>query len=346
MASITLPAGLPEKVKTILQPDIQTTKLILTETPFPLPLNADDVLVRVHAAAPCNGELMWAKMFPEMFPKDKLHVPCQDLAGTVVSAQPDSGFAVGDDVFCRVDATRSGAGREYTIAKNRELAHKPKSLSWVDAAATPLSSLTAWQALFVHGTLDAAGIRGDAAAREQNGKQRVLITGAGGGVGGWAVQLAALAGAGVVVAVCGPDKEATVKQLGATEVLNYRETSVREWATADAGRQVDLVVDCIGGETLAGCWIAMKEGGTLISVNTPPDMVKPAELNKKLAKNLFFIVDPYGKNLEEIATLMEAGKVKPLVDSVWEMNDFQKAFERLEEGHAKGKIIIKISPEA
>ncbi|RYP29798.1 hypothetical protein DL767_006539 [Monosporascus sp. MG133] len=346
MASITLPAGLPEKVKTILQPDIRTTKLILTETPFPRPLDPDDVLVRVHATAPCNGELMWAQMEPKLIPDNKLPVPCQDLAGTVVSAQLDSGFAVGDDVFCRIDATRPGAGREYTIAKKRELAHKPKSLSWVDAAATPLSSLTAWQALFVHGTLDAAGIHGDAAAREQNGKQRVLITGAGGSVGGWAVQLAALAGAGVVVAVCGPDKEAAVKQLGATEALNYRETSVREWATTDAGRQVDLVVDCIGGETLAGCWIPVREGGVMISVNTPPDMVKPAGLNKKLAKSLFFIVDPYGKNLKEIATLIEAGKVKPLVDSVWEMNDFQKAFERLEEGHAKGKIIIKISPEA
>ncbi|RYP60414.1 hypothetical protein DL770_009998 [Monosporascus sp. CRB-9-2] len=346
MASITLPAGLPETVKTILQPDIRTTKLILTETPFPRPLDPDDVLVRVHATAPCNGELMWAQMEPELIPDNKLPVPCQDLAGTVVSAQLDSGFAVGDDVFCRIDATRPGAGREYTIAKKRELARKPKSLSWVDAAATPLSSLTAWQALFVHGTLDAAGIHGDAAAREQNGKQRVLITGAGGSVGGWAVQLAALAGAGVVVAVCGPDKEATVKQLGATETLNYRETSVREWATADAGRQVDLVVDCIGGETLAGCWIAVKEGGAMISVNTPPDMVKPAGLNKNLAESLFFIVDPYGKNLKEIATLIEAGKVKALVDSVWGMNDFQKAFERLQEGHAKGKIIIKISPEA
>jgi NADPH:quinone reductase-like Zn-dependent oxidoreductase len=194
--------------------------------------------------------------------------------------------------------------------------------------------------------LDAAGIYGDAAVRKQNGKQRVLITGAGGSVGGWAVQLAALAGAGIVVAVCGPDKEAMVKQLGATEVLNYRETSVREWATAGAGRQVDLVVDCIGAETLAGCWIAVKEDGALISVNTPPDMVKPAGLNKKLAKNLFFIVDPYGKNLEAVAALIEAGKVKPLVDSVWEMKDFEKAFERLQEGHAKGKSVIKISPEA
>lgn len=343
MAVITVPADLPKKIKTILQPNIQTTELILTETPFPVPSHPDDVLVHVRAAAPCNGELLWAKNFSGMIPADKLPVPCQDLAATVVAAPAGSAFAAGDDVFCRIDASRPGCAREYTLARVQELAHKPKSLSWVDAAAVPLSSLTAWQALFVQGTLDAGGLTGGDAAREHNRRQRVLVTGAAGGVGSWAVQLAALAGAGAVVAVCGSDKEATVRELGATEVVNYHETTISDWVAADASRQVDLVIDVIGGKTLAGCWDAVKGGGALISVNTPPDMVKPAGVNKELSKSLFFVVDPSGKNLEEVAALVEAGKVKPLVDSVWAMEDFKKAFERLESGHVKGKVIIEIS---
>lgn len=364
MAALTLPAGIPEKVKTILQPDIQSTKLILTETPLPLPTEPDDILVRVHTTAPCYGELLWAKTNP-MSPKDKPRVPCPDMAGTVVATAPGvSAFAAGDEVFCYLEGTRSCAGREYTIAKSRELALKPKSLNWIEAAVTPLSSLTAWQALFVQGTLDLAGVilneaegtKGNdsssstaaAAAREKNRKLRVLITAAGGSVGGWAVQLAAAAGAGAVVAVCGgPEKAATVKQLGATEVIDYRETSIRDWVMADvSSRQVDLVIDCIGGESLIGGWFAVKPGGALISIHTPPNMVKPADLTKELTKNLFFIVDPNGKNLEQIAALVVAEKFKPLVDSVWGMEDFEKAFERLDQGRAKGKIVIKISPEA
>lgn len=349
MAVITVPAGLPGMVKTILQPNIQTTELILTETPLPVPDHPDDVLVRVHTAAPCRGELLWAKNFPQMIPADKLPVPCQDLAGTVVAAPAGSGFAAGDNVFCRIDASRPGTAREYTLARVQELAHMPSSLSWVDAAAVPLSSLTAWQALFVQGTLDAGGLTAgsDAAARrEYNRKQRVLITGAAGGVGSWAVQLAALAGAGAVVAVCGSDKDAMVRDLGATEVVDYRKTTISNWVAADASRQVDLVVDMIGGETLAGCWDAVKVGGALISVNTPPDMVKPVGASKEVSKSLFFVVEPSGKNLGEIAALVEAGKVKPLVDSVWAMEDFMEAFERVGPGHAKGKAIIKIVPSA
>jgi len=343
MASTTLPATM----KTLLQASRQSTEVILTTAPVPTPSHPQDVLVRVHATCPCNGELRWAVDFPDSVPAAKVLVPCQDLAGTVVTAPADSSFATGDRVYCRVDAGRAGAARDYALTRVSELAKVPPSFNWIDAAATPLSALTAWQAIFVQGTLDAAGVKGDAKARAHNANIRVLVTGASGGVGSWVVQLAALAGAKGVVAVCSGDGEAAVRKLGATEVVDYRKISTEEWIAADPeARQVDLVIDMIGGKSLAGCWTAVREGGAIISINTPPDAVKPAGLEKKVEKSFFFIVEPLGSNLAEIGELIEAGKVRPVVDSVWEFADFKKAFARLESGHAKGKIVIKVSDEA
>ncbi|KAK4187153.1 Reticulon-4-interacting protein 1, mitochondrial [Podospora australis] len=340
--------ALPSSMKTLLQASRDFTALISTTSPLPTPSHPSDVLVRVHATAPCAGELFWVVNFPDVIPASKELVPCQDLAGTVVSAPPDSGFAPGDRVYCRINAERAGAARDYALARVDELAKIPEGLSWVEAAATPLSALTAWQALFVQGPLDKAGLdKNNLQARRANGYVRVLVTGAAGGVGSWVVQLAALAGAKAVVAVCGPDKKEAVQQLGATEVINYRDTTIENWvAVGPEARECDLVIDMIGGKTLAGCWSAVRAGGSLISVNTPPDVVKPAGLDKELAKSLFFIVEPLGSNLIEIGELIKTGKAKPTIDSVWEFDDFEKAFERLESGHAKGKIVIKVSEEA
>ncbi|KAK4097478.1 NAD(P)-binding protein [Parathielavia hyrcaniae] len=348
---------LPPTMKTLLQPSRQKTELISTTAPLPVPTHPDDVLVRVHATAPCAGELLWARDFPDTIPADKEPVPCQDMAGTVVSASSSSSssssrFAPGDRVYCRIDASRPGAACDYALPRASSLARIPQGLGWVEAAATPLSALTAWQALFVQGTLDVAAVKaGDevaaVAAREKNGRVRVLVTGAAGGVGSWVVQLAALAGAGAVVAVCGRGKDEGVWALGATEVVDYTQTSIEEWVAADPGaREVDLVVDMVGGRTLAGCWAAVREGGAMVTINTPPQYGKPEGMTKKLSKELFFIVEPLGSNLAEIGELIEAGRVRPTVDSVWEFADFKKAFERLESGHAKGKIVIKVSDEA
>ncbi|AEO69663.1 uncharacterized protein THITE_2120347 [Thermothielavioides terrestris NRRL 8126] len=339
--------ALPQTMKTLLQASRQTTEVLSTTAPVPTPTHPEDVLVRVHAAAPCAGELLWAIYFPENIPADKELVPCQDMAGTVVTAPAGSGFAAGDRVYCRIDASRAGAARDYALPRVSELAKIPEGLGWTEAAATPLSALTAWQALFVHGGLDAKAIKGDAAARERNGRIRVLVTGAAGGVGSWAVQLAALAGAKAVVAVCGRGKEQKVRELGATEVVDYTKTSIEEWVAADpAARECDLVFEMVGGKTLAGCWAAVREGGAMVTINTPPELGKPEGLNKQLSKALFFIVEPLGSNLAEISELIAAGKVRPTVDSVWDFADYQKAFAKLEEGHTSGKIIIKVSDEA
>ncbi|KAK3944355.1 hypothetical protein QBC46DRAFT_375061 [Diplogelasinospora grovesii] len=346
-ACIMDPADLPKTMKTLLQVSRRSTEVIVKTVPVPIPSHPEDVLVRVHAAAPCAGELRWAMDFPDAIPADKELVPCQDLAGSVVLAPPDSGFAPGDRVFCRISAERAGAARDYALARVGELAKVPVGLGWIEAAATPLSALTAWQALFVQGTLFSAGIDGDAEAQERNAKARVLVTGAAGGVGSWVVQLAARAGAKHIVAVCGPGKEGAVRQLGATEVVNYQQSSIEEWVAINAAaRECDLVIDVVGGRTLVGCWAAVRADGALISINTPPDMVKPADLDKKLTKSLFFIVEPLGSNLARIGELIRAGKVRPVIDSVWAFGEYNKAFEKLESGHSRGKIVIKVDGEA
>lgn len=345
-----LPADLPSEMKAIIQPDIHSIKLIQSTIPIPKPTHPDDVLVGVKATSPCAGELLWAANFPDVIPADKTPIPCPDLAGVVVASPAHSAFKPGDEVYARVDASRPGAGAEYVLAKERELAIKPKSLDWVQTAATPLSALTAYQALFNQGTLDPAGLSPSSTeARSKNGSKRVLVTGASGGVGSWVVQLAAAAGAGAVVAVAGKGKEEAVRSLGATEVVDYTQTTIGAWAAeVPTEREVDLVIDCIGGGSLVASWDAVKGDGSaaIISIAGMPDMVKPDGNSKTLAKSVFFIVDPLGAQLVEIGKLIDAGTVKPVVDSVWEFGQFEKAFERLQGGHAKGKIIIKVDGSA
>ena len=337
-------SSLPETMRTILQPDRASSHLIMKEVPLPVPTHASDILVKVAATAPCLGELWWARDFPDSVPADKQPVPGQDLAGTVVAAPAGSAFKSGDEVFARIDASRPGAGREYALARESELALRPRSLDWVQTAATPLSALTAWQCVFVQGTLEAAAVFGDEGARKRNGEKRVLITAAGGSVGGWAVQFAAAAGAGAVVAVNSGSKADFVRGLGATEVVDYHKVTVDAWVAEDpAAREVDLVVDCIGGPTMRNLWAALKDGGTFVSISMPPDMVKPEGYAKTPAKSAFFIVEPLGSQLGDIAKLIDAGGFKPLVDSVVEFEQFQEAFDKVESRKTSGKVIIKVS---
>lgn len=198
----------------------------------------------------------------------------------------------------------------------------------------------------MHGTLDAAAFNGDEGAKQRNKRIRVLVTAATGGVGSWVVQLATAAGAGAVVALCGRGKSALAKELGATEVVDYTKIGLREWVEQDqVGRECELVVDCIGGGTLAQCWDAVRDGGTFLSIVGDPHSGKPKQgksAGKELAKAAWFLVEPLGRNLDEITGLIDAGRVKPLVDSVWEFGEYEKAFAKIEEGHAKGKVVIKI----
>ena len=307
--------------------------------PIPTPNPAtNDHLIQVKATALCSGELEWPLLYPEaIFTEnpDKVVIPGYDLAGTVVTSPPDSPFHPGDEVYARTRPSRPGNCREYTIGRTEEMALKPRSLSWVDAATVPLSAIAALQTLFEH-----AGLKG---LDDPNAKgKRILVTAAAGGVGIWLVQLASIAGMEVVAQIGSSERDELVRGLGASKTVNYKRTSLKEWAN-DEG-PADIVVDSVGGKTLEETWYCVKEGGALISIVEPPEARKPADLvEKKDIKALFFIMVPKGQQLMQISKLLEEGKCKPVVDSIYQLEDVEKAFERLNGGHAKGKIVIKVA---
>ncbi|KAL8765048.1 MAG: hypothetical protein Q9209_007751 [Squamulea sp. 1 TL-2023] len=214
------------------------------------------------------------------------------------------------------------------------MALNPEKLSWTEAASVPVSAVTAWQALFkhteVHGLDDPVS----------KGK-RILITAAAGGCGVWLVQLAKIARLEVVAQIGSPQNDHFVKELGAAETVNYRTTSLKQWA--ETNEPVDIVVDCVGGKTLEEAWYCVKDHGSLISIVEPPGVKKPEGLKAKEAKNEFFNMYPSGQQLEEISKLINEGRCQTIVDSVWAFEEFKGALERLNGGHARDKVVDRIA---
>jgi NADPH:quinone reductase-like Zn-dependent oxidoreductase len=281
--------------------------LRLERVAIPRP-GADEALVRVHAAAITRDELEW--------PTDRLPaIPSFELSGVVVSTgEGVDDIAAEDAVFALTPFDRDGVAAEFAVVPVKTLAAKPQSLSDVEAAAIPMPALSAWQALFEHGRLVAG--------------QRVLVHGAGGGVGAHAVQLARWRGAHVI----GTASSATLgaaRNAGADEVLG------REAAFADV-RDVDLVVDTVGGETLARSGSLVREGGKIVSIAEEP----PEALNGIDA--VYFVVRPDGQQLLEIARLVDAGELRPAVDSVFPLAEARAAFERSLTPGKNGKVVLRV----
>jgi NADPH:quinone reductase-like Zn-dependent oxidoreductase len=335
-------------MQVVHQPDPNSTTLVLENGPLPQPSDPEDCIIKVHTATPCLNELHWEIWFPALFAPGRERVPCTEGAGVIAQlpsgeSAKSYGFSIGDEVMFRINPSQTGNLREYTLVRLSQLAHKPKNMTWVEAGATPLSSLTAWQGLFQHGLLDSAAIQGDAAARKKNSGIKVLITGASGVVGSFAVRFAALAGAAQVVAVASGSTAEYVKGLGATEVVDYKKQTVSEWVAQDpAAREVDFALDCVGGATLASCWSAVKNGGVLLSVTGDPTAEKPESCDKTLREAKWYLVEPNGKHLQAISKLVEEGKCTTKIDSAVDLVDHQKAFDKVESKQAKGKVVIKV----
>ena len=283
----------------------------------------------------CARELRWPIEFPSAIYADnpsRQITPGYDLAGTVITSPPDSPFKPHDEIFARTLPSRPGNSRQYTIGRTSELALKPRNLNWEQAATVPLSAITAWQVLFEHGRLKGLD------DPDAKGK-RILVTAAAGGVGVWLVQLARVAGLHVVAQVGSKENEKFVRELGAAETVNYKEISLKDWA--DQGGRADIVLDSLGGKTLEECWYCVKEGGLLISIVKSTGETKPPGFDRDV-KDLFFIMRPDGKQLAEIAKLLDKSECRPILDSVWDLEDYEKAFQKLDEGHARGKIVIRV----
>jgi NADPH:quinone reductase-like Zn-dependent oxidoreductase len=222
-------------------------------------------------------------------------------------------------VYSRPDITRNGSYAEWIAVRESEVAFKPRTVSHISAAVLPLAGITAWEGLVNVGKV-ASG-------------QRVLIHAAAGGVGSLAVQIAKAHGAHVIGTGSGANR-ALIESLGADEFVDYRTTALR-----DAIRNVDLVLDTMGGETQEASWAVMAPGGLLVSmVNDPAETV--TQWPQLRAAHIF--IGPDVSVLDRLAALVDEGKVRPVIGAEFALHDIRNAHALSEAGHVRGKIALHV----
>jgi NADPH:quinone reductase-like Zn-dependent oxidoreductase len=298
------------------------TTLSYEEAPLPEP-GPGEVRVRVHAAGvnPVDWKIR-AGYLAEMLPHPMPLTLGWDVSGVVEHVGADvTDLSVGDVVYSRPDIARNGSYAEYVVVLASEVAAKPATLSHIEAAAVPLAGLTAWQGLFDHAQLKEG--------------ERVLIHAGAGGVGSFAIQFAKWAGAHVI-ATASAANEALVRDLGADEFVDYRSQQFE-----DVLDKVDVVLDTIGGDTQARSLQLLDSGGRLFSVVAAPDAEVLAAAG---VTGGFFMVQPSSVELISIASLIDDGVVRVLIDSVFPLSDARAAHEKSETGRAKGKIVLEVVP--
>jgi NADPH:quinone reductase-like Zn-dependent oxidoreductase len=281
------------------------------DTPRP---GAAEVLVRVHAAAITRDELDW--------PVNRLPaIPSYEFSGVVAEfGNAADAFTIGQAVYALSPFDRDGAAAEYVAVPVQCLAPKPTNLSHVEAASIPLAALTAWQGLLEHGQL----VKG----------QRVVIHGATGGVGNFAVQLARLHGAYVIGTVSSGNVE-LARTMGLDQVIDYTRTPFEK-----AVGEVDLVFDTAGGQRLERSAAVVRRGGRLVSVATEPSQEQAAERG---ITAIYFVVKPNGDELAQITKLVEDGSLTPMLDQVFPLAQARQAFARSLSHHAPGKIVLQVA---
>jgi NADPH:quinone reductase-like Zn-dependent oxidoreductase len=298
--------------------------LVYEDAPQPH-AGAGEVLVRVYATGVIANELKWDETYqtPAGSPR-ALPIPGRDLSGVVEEVGAGvTTLTKGTEVYAMLGYGRDGAEADYTLALPSELAPKPRTLDHVQASAVPLTALTAWQALFEHAHL-AAG-------------QTILIHGAAGGVGVFAVQLARLAGVQVIATASARNHD-FLRKLGATEVIDYTTTRFE-----DVIHEVDVVFDTVGGDTLQRSWQVVKPAGVLVSVVSPrpsADVEKGHE-----ARFAWFVVEPNRQQLIQLGTLIDAGHLRPIIDTVLPLSQARQAYAQGAKGHTRGKIVLRVVDE-
>ncbi|GCE29930.1 NADPH:quinone reductase [Dictyobacter alpinus] len=295
--------------------------LVYEDAPKPEP-GPGEVLVRVHAAGVIATELTWDETYRTGAGIQRTYpIPGHDFSGVVEEAGADvTNLAKGAEVYALIDFDRDGAAAEYAIVRQEELALKPRSLDHVQAAAVPLTALTAWQALFEH-----AGL--------QKG-QTILIHGAAGGVGVFAVQFARWAGARVIATGSAANHD-LLRELGASEVIDYTTTRFEEVV-----KDVDVVLDSIGGETIHRSLQIIKPGGTLVSITSPRPSFDEAKAFH--VRPIWFIVRPNHDQLTRIASVIDEGHIRPIIDTVLPLSQARQAYEYGAKGHTRGKIVLSV----
>ncbi|MFB0630646.1 NADP-dependent oxidoreductase [Streptomyces sp. AB3(2024)] len=304
-------------------------QLVYEEVPRPV-AGPGEVLVRVHAAGvnPVDwyGQRGFTVLPEPLRPEWPLpYTPGSDVSGVIVETGPGvTGWRAGDEVFGLVRFPgRASAYAEYVVAPAGNLARKPAALGHTEAAAVPMAGLTAYQYLFEH-----VKVRED---------DTVLVNGAAGGVGHFAVQLARTAGAGRVVAVASGRHEAFLLGLGADRFVDYTRTAAEE-----AVRGVDVLIDAVGGPDGHRLLPVMRPGGRI-------GAVFPGEYHAERAAAQgvsagVWQVHPSGEQLAELARLADSGALRAAVEEVFPLAGAARAHARAERGHLQGKIVLAVAP--
>jgi NADPH:quinone reductase-like Zn-dependent oxidoreductase len=295
--------------------------LKIEELPRPEPKD-DEALVRVIAsgvnpADPLTLSGKYAQEFGTHLPL----IPGYEIAGIIEKTGANfNTLKPGDAVYGY--PTFGGGWADYVTVKEWEVAPKPTSLGFAEAAAVPMGALTAWQAL-----VDAAQLHAG---------QTILIHGGSGGVGSFAIQIAKARGARVVATASTANQD-LLRQLGADVAIDYTKQKFEEIA-----KDVDCVLDPVGKDTLARSYAVVKKGGIILALVARPD---PEELKKHEIRAAGISAKPSAKDLSEIAQLIDAGKIKPIVTQIRPLNEAIAAEQQAETHHTRGKVVLRIAEE-
>jgi NADPH:quinone reductase-like Zn-dependent oxidoreductase len=294
-------------------------KVIPVELPKP-EAGAGEILVRVRAAGVTPTELLW---YPTAYTKTgapRAHaVPGHEFSGVIAATGKDvEDFAVGEEIYGMNDWFADGATAEFCLALPRNITRKPRTLSHEGAASVPISALTARQGLMDRAKLDPG--------------ERVLIHGGAGAVGLYAVQLAHNRGARVITTVSAQHID-FVKRLGADEAIDYKARRFEKEV-----RNVDVVFDSVGGETLERSWGVLKPGGRMITIASDSEAAAD-----RRAKAAFFIVEPNHNQLREIATQLEAGHLQAFVKATVPLSEASSAYSgAFRDKGGYGKVVVTV----
>jgi NADPH:quinone reductase-like Zn-dependent oxidoreductase len=293
--------------------------MVYEEVPRPVPAEGQ-VLVRIKAVGVGPWDA-WVRAGKSALPQPLPLILGSDLSGVIEDIGPDvSGLRPGEDLFGVTNSQFTGAYAEYAVAEAGMIARKPRRLSYVEAASVPVVASTAWQMVVDHGQVDST--------------KRVLVHGAAGNVGGYAVQLAKRAGAEVIATAFTRDV-AYVRTLGADQVIDVRAVAFEGMA-----KDVDVVIDTIGGETLDRSFEVLKPGGVLVSSVAMPDREKAAQHH---VRGVFFLVAVSSQGLTRIADLLDSGRLTTNVGEVLPLAEARLAHEMLAgKPHKRGKIVLAV----
>lgn len=286
------------------------------DVPQPSP-KAGEVLVRVRAAGITPTELLWvtSRTTQSGMPRPLPFIPGHEFSGEVEALGAGvTDVSVGEAVYGMNDWYSDGTQAEYCLARIADIARKPTSVDHGHAAVIPISGLTAWQGLFERARIEAG--------------QHVLIHGAAGGVGGFAVQFARWRGARVTATASAANIR-FVRGLGADDVIDYRAERFEEQV-----KGVDAVFDTVGGDTLRRSWSVLKAGGRLVTIAASEE-----DSQDQRTREAFFIVEPRRTELEEIARLVDAGQVLPVVAAEFSLANAILGYQTKP---VRGKVALRV----